>query len=97
MEIFKWIQDHWMQIGVVWFVIQNFLKALQDSIDAMPKGLSFLAEVVYLMNNIGSYLFLGNRPQSIKGELNVKVPVSTGTVATSIPSAGPADTASKPA
>jgi hypothetical protein len=85
MEIFKHIQDHWVQIAIVWFAIQNFLKALQDSLDAMPKGLSFLAEVVYLMNNIGSYLFLGNRPQSIQGASNDKVSISSGTITTSIP------------
>jgi len=60
------MKDHWSQIGVTWFIIQNFLKALQDSIDAMPKGLPFLSEVVYLMQNIGGYLFLGNRPQPTK-------------------------------
>lgn len=66
MELFKNIQSHWMQIAVVWFAVQNFLKALQDSLDAMPKGLTLLAEVVYLMQNIGGYLFLGNRASAIK-------------------------------
>ena len=64
-QVSAWLQGHWVQIGICWFALQNFLKALQDSLDAMPKGLSFLAEVVYLMNNVGSYLFLGNRPQAI--------------------------------
>ena len=65
MEIQTWLSSHWVQIGVIWFAVQNFLKALQDSLDTMPKGLTFLAEVVYLMQSIGSYLFLGNRPQAI--------------------------------
>lgn len=67
-----------MQIGIVWFAIQNFLKALQDSLDAMPKGLSFLAEVIYLMNNIGMYLFTGNRPRSITD--GAVAPQNTGAV-----------------
>ena len=65
MLILNWIQSHWVEIGIVWVAVQNFLKALQDSLDAMPKGMTFLAEVVYLMQNIGGYLFTGNRPQAI--------------------------------
>jgi len=67
MEIFHWLQKNWVAIGMVWFAIQNFLKALQDSLDAMPKGLPVLAQVVYLMQNIGGYLFTGNRPTAITG------------------------------
>lgn len=66
-EAWNWICSHWVQIGLVWLAVQNFLKALQDALDAMPKGLSFLAEVIYLMQNIGGYLFTGNRPQAITG------------------------------
>lgn len=66
MEIVNWVQNHWAQIGVSWFVVQNFLKSLQDTLDAMPKGLHPLAEVVFIMQNMGGYLFMGSRPQSPK-------------------------------
>jgi hypothetical protein len=66
MRIYNFLQSHWVQIGLCWLAIQNFLKAIQDSIDTMPKGLPFLSEVVYIMQGVGSYLFLGNRPTPIQ-------------------------------
>ena len=66
MDIIKLIESHWVQIGIFWFAVQNFLKALQDTLGAMPTGLSRLAQVVFLMQNIGGYLFLGQRPQGGK-------------------------------
>lgn len=71
MDIIKWLETHWVQIGVCWFAIQNLLKALQDTMDAIPKGLPPLAKIYWFMQGIGGYLFLGNRPQPI-GATNVK-------------------------
>jgi len=65
----KWIMDHLTiitAIGVAWLFIQNFLKALQDAIDAEPKDLKPpFGRIVYYMQAIGGYLFAGNRIQSI--------------------------------
>jgi len=65
MNIQNWLSGHWIQIGVVWILVQNFLKALQDAIDAEPKGLQPIARIVYYMNAVGQYLFIGNRVKSI--------------------------------
>ena len=79
MNELNWLQSHWVQIGVCWFAIQNFLKALQDSLDAMPKNLAPLSQIIYLMQNIGGYLFMGNRPQSIQGGTNGQSTTSSTT------------------
>jgi hypothetical protein len=62
----EWLSAHWVQIGVVWFFVQNFLKALQDAEDSEPKGLQPIARISYYMQAIGNYLFLGNRIQPIQ-------------------------------
>lgn len=64
----EWLASHWVQIGVVWFFVQNFLKALQDAEDAEPPAVKDkpIARVSYYMNAIGAYIFTGNRIQSIK-------------------------------
>lgn len=60
----QWLSSHWAQIGVSWFVVQNFLKALQDAEDVEPPELKSkpIARMSYYMQAMGSYLFLGNRP-----------------------------------
>lgn len=67
MNIEQWLSSHWMQIGVGWILVQNFLKAIQDAIDAEPKGLQPIARVVYYMQAVGGYLFAGNRVKPIGG------------------------------
>ena len=65
----KFLQNHWIQIGVAWILIQNFLKALQDAIDAEPPEIKAkpIARISYYMQAIGGYLFAGNRIKSIGG------------------------------
>ena len=67
MDIYTWLQNHWVQIGVGWILIQNLLKAVQDAIDAEPPELKTkpLARVSYYMTAVGGYLFAGNRIQAI--------------------------------
>lgn len=64
----QWLSQHWVQIGVVWFFVQNFLKALQDAEDAEPPEVKAkpIARVSYYMGSIGGYLFTGNRIQPIQ-------------------------------
>lgn len=61
----QWLSSHWIQIGMAWVLIQNFLKSIQDAVDAEPKGLQPLAKIIYYMQAVGGYLFVGNRIQSI--------------------------------
>ena len=70
MDAIKYLESHWMQIGMGWLATQAFLKGLQDSIDAEPVDIKSkpIARVSYYMSAISSYLFLGNRPQAIGGK-----------------------------
>lgn len=67
MEILHQVKAHWIQIAICWFAVQKFLTSVQDAIDAMPRNLPPIAKIVYFMQAIGNYLFLGNRVQSIGG------------------------------
>jgi hypothetical protein len=68
MEVINYIENHWMQIGIGWLVLQNFLKAIQDSVDSEPAGLKPpFGKLLYYMSAISQYAFLGNRPQPIGG------------------------------
>ncbi len=66
MDILTWFKFHWMEIGIGWLAVQTFLKAIQDAIDAEPKGLEPIARIVYYMQATGGYLFTGNRIQPIQ-------------------------------
>lgn len=66
MDIVHIVKSHLVQIGLGWLLVQNFLKALQDAIDAEPKGLQPIARIVYYMQAIGGYVFAGNRIQPIQ-------------------------------
>lgn len=71
MEILKYIQNHASviaEVGVAWLFIQNFLKAIQDAVDAQPVNLKPpFGKIIYYMQAVGGYLFLGNRIQKIGG------------------------------
>jgi hypothetical protein len=65
--ITSWIVSHLAQIGVCWLAIQKFLTSIQDAIDAQPKDLKPpLGKLIYYMQAIGGYLFLGNRAKAIQ-------------------------------
>ena len=59
---------HWAEIGVAWLAIIKILTAFQDAVDAEPKDLKPpFGKVIYYMQSMSGYLFMGNRPQSIGG------------------------------
>lgn len=70
MDIIKWLEEHWMQIGFGWLATQTFLKGLQDAIDAEPVDIKDkpLAKISYYMGAIGGYVFTGNRIKQIGGK-----------------------------
>jgi hypothetical protein len=68
MDIINWIEKHWVQIGMVWLATQNILKAIQDSLDNMPKGTPILRKISTLMQDVSAYVFTGNRPAAITNE-----------------------------
>jgi hypothetical protein len=68
MEIYNWIIAHLTGIGVIWLTVIKILTAWQDAVDAEPKGLKPpFGKIIYYMQAVSGYLFMGNRPQAITG------------------------------
>lgn len=93
--MFKILSDHAAliaELGVAWLFLQNFLKALQDALDAEPPDLKNkpLGKIVYYMQAIGGYLFMGQRIQSIGG-LNAKNNSNPGVDSITKSGTGPGD------
>lgn len=66
MNIEQYLTNHWMQFAVGWVLVQNFLKAVQDAVDAQPKDLKPpFGYVLYYMQAVGGYLFAGTRIKNI--------------------------------
>ena len=64
-KILFYLQNHWVQIGLIWLAVQNVLKAVQDAIDAMPPNTPILRKITMIMGAVGQYIFTGNRPTAI--------------------------------
>lgn len=61
-QVIHFLKHHWLEIGFVWLTLQNVLKGIQDSLDAIPKDAPFLTKIVAVMSGASRYLFAGTRP-----------------------------------
>lgn len=55
-----WIMAHKYQLGVVYLLVLNVLKATQDALDSLPKDASLLKKIITIMQANLSYA-VGNR------------------------------------
>ncbi len=63
MNVIGYIQNHWVEIGLIALASHTFLKSIRDSIDKTPNtDDNFFEKFVTLSGNMIGYLF-GKRPK----------------------------------
>lgn len=64
MEIISSIQNHWVEIGVFYLLVLNFLKGLRDAIDKTPlTDDNWFERLVSIMVKLSAYITVGKRPE----------------------------------
>ena len=57
----EWIQENWVQIGVLYILVHNFLKGLATAIDKDPTTDTKFERFVKFLGSFTSYMTTGKR------------------------------------
>lgn len=59
----EWIQNHLVEIGVIYLLVLNFLKGLRDALDKTPQtDDNWFERIVTALGKTAQYVTFGKRP-----------------------------------